>query len=364
MINKRKFYVVFSLLIGITSLIKSEDSVDHKKMHDIISTTYRISEEGWLRRFEKKAGKSDIKEDNVTSASKILVDRFLRCLKNEDCERWYFLRSLKGFTPQEQEKLGDQLFQYYEKQENSINSLHIDPKVNPYGDMNYAMTLKEMEQIVKNKFDAMKQKGLIISKEEFEKIKKSYYIDNTHRDQLTDLTRIWGAKYLKEKINKSDKLHGQYDVPDYIIVADNPEKINVELWFGENFPTAGRLKNAKIFFKNIEGAPIGCNPSVFDDIGPRSAVGYADLSLDNSVWTARHCENVIKDTVSGINYIVDTESRSFLKLDLENPELARYASSRFSVLNNIPLTQWNPENGPLDCGDGFEVSVNLHGKDE
>jgi hypothetical protein len=68
---------------------------------------------------------------------------------------------------------------------------------------------------VKDKFAAMKTAGKIVSLAQFEKIKDDYYIHIALDREL----------YLKNAINESKDLQSRYDVPDYVIVAPDPDKI-------------------------------------------------------------------------------------------------------------------------------------------
>ena len=120
------------------------------------------------------------------------------------------------------------------------------------GNFNYAMMLDEIKQIIKDKFIVMKRKGLIISKDEYEKI-KSIYINSSTRD----LTRIWGAEYLKFGIEcyKNKK----YDIPGYKIVSNNPDNITVILYpRDKRFPVVSKLKvgGAFIDFVKIIGSQV------------------------------------------------------------------------------------------------------------
>ncbi len=163
------------------------------------------------------------------------------------------------------------------------------------GNFNYAMTLDEIKQIIKDKFVAMKRKGLIISKDEYEKIKSSYI-----NRPSTNLTRIWGADWLKTGI----ELHKNkdYDVPGYKIVSCNPNSINVILFIGNaRFPIAARLKEAFIDFVKIIGPPAGSGPHPL----PRK-LGYVDLGA-----SLAKAANIRKETSTGKYYIVDTEMKSF-----------------------------------------------------
>ncbi len=190
-----------------------------------------------------------------------------------------------------------------------------------WGGINYAMSLEEMIQAVREVFNAIQKEGLIISKDAFKKIEDKYFTPNPH----TNLTRIWGAKYLKRKINESDYLRSNYAVPNYVIVTDDPSMIKVKLNFGNEWcPSIDDLENATIYFDKIIGIPVTI--ATTNDIGAKSGIGYNDFSGS---------QNVIYDTRDGKRYIIDTEDKSFkIPIDQAVQPLLSYAAKRFSYLNN------------------------------
>ncbi len=196
------------------------------------------------------------------------------------------------------------------------------------GNFNYAMTLDEIKQKIKYKFIARKRRGLIISKDEYEKIKSSYI-----NLPSIDLTRIWGAEWLKggiEHYNNED-----YDVPGYKIVSYNPNNINIILYLGDRrFPMASQLKEGEAFIDTVKiiGPPAGSGPHHL----PRK-LGYVDLGASPA-----KAANIRKEISTGKYYIVDTEMKSFQHDELgllkpyEQPSpdsFACYAYEKF-LLNN------------------------------
>ncbi len=178
------------------------------------------------------------------------------------------------------------------------------------GNFNYAMTLDEIKQIIKDKFVAMKRKGLIISKDAYEKIKSSY-INRPN----TDLTRIWGAEWLKTGI----ELHKNkdYDVPGYKIVSCNQKSINVVLFFGNGrFPIASRLKKKEAFidFVKIIGHPAGSKPHPL-----LLKLGYVDFGASQ----ARDA-NIIQEISTGKYFVVDLEIKGFQHSEIGQRKLYEY----------------------------------------
>lgn len=212
------------------------------------------------------------------------------------------------------------LKRYREYEEDLDAYVKENPKAS-FGGINYAMTLKEMEQKLQEKFEDMNNRGLIIFKEEFERIKGKYFSRPTD-----DLTRIWGAEYLKNKINKSEYLKSHYDVPTYVIVADDPKHLEINLFFDKpTFPNAGTLGNAYIYFEKIVGPRVAFwHSPIVDEIGIKSGIGYNDFTDPG---------NIIE--MNGKNYIVDTEFKSFkFPISLNQTLILDYAAKRFSYLNN------------------------------
>ena len=245
------------------------------------------------------------------------------------------------------------LLQYFKEQESILKDHIKDHLISPYGGINYAMSLEEMKEATEETFKDMKQKGLIISESKFEKIKDLYYTAHHH----TDLTRIWGAEYLKNKISASKELNGKYDIPDYIIVANDPNKIKVQLWFDHRFPVVGIIEDATIYFKNIKGDPIGCDAEVKKDIGKGSTLNYVDLCVGElTAFNRKQNENVIKDLITGKRYIVDTEfSTIAIGLPLELNHALRYGSKKFEYYNHIDFG--NPDYNRI--GDTIEYEFKL-----
>lgn len=215
----------------------------------------------------------------------------------------------------------------YQKYEANIESLSNNPLASVMGGMNYAMSFDEMKERIKQKFIAMKKAGLIISSEEFAKVKDDYY--DLKRDNLT---RIWCADYVKEKIRTSDNLKDTYDVPDYVIVLNpNQKKIEIIWYLDSLFPLAGEIKGATIYFKAIKGkgAADDRNKRLLDDIGLTSEIGFKDFG---------DIGNIIKEKETGKYYIVDTELNSFsFPIKGELLKMLDYARYRFKYLNDIVL---------------------------
>jgi len=177
------------------------------------------------------------------------------------------------------------------------------------GGINYTMTVDEMKKKVQEVFSQWEKEGLIISEQEFEKIKANYF------PRPMDLDRLWGALYLKKRFETSEFLKNRYDVPNFIIVRENIQPIQVTIFFGSKIdpctplnqlelqPGVEHLKNAKIYFENIPGSRDWVRYTAMGNIGAVQEptdlyVGYDDFTTGN---IQRY-----KDK----NYVVDTEKRS------------------------------------------------------
>lgn len=224
------------------------------------------------------------------------------------------------------------LVEKYKNYEGNLKVLkkHLEqyPLITLFGGIDYTMTLNEMGKKIKEKFSEMKKNGWIISKDEFKKIEKNYFTEKPSNN----LSRIWGVEYLKGKINKSEYLQGKYDVPKYVIVADDPDHIKVKLYFGNlRFPILSSLENATIYFIKIVGVPAGLSFEVKFDLSP---IGFDDFSDPG---------NIIREKNTNMYYVVDTELKSF-KREVNNPQLKdmlEYTRKRFLYFNKKILNYFN-----------------------
>lgn len=212
----------------------------------------------------------------------------------------------------------EKLYPQYEQHEKGLNKIKQAPEASMWGGINYTMTLTEMQQKVEEKFNELKKNKLILSKDQFEPIKDKYFLPRSN------LTRVWGTDYLRSKINFSEMLRNKYDVPNYVIVLDNPNKASVNISFeNEYFPQVFEVENGSIYFEKIMGTGISswACPAV-QDIGTKSGIGYNDFS---------DAGNIIMQEGTNKNYIVDTEEKSF-KIRSLTINLLVYAWTRFRHL--------------------------------
>ena len=218
-------------------------------------------------------------------------------------------------------------------------NLEKHPSAYIFGEINYDMTLEEMKQKIREKLNTMKKRGLLISKEEFKKIKNVYF-----DYPFTNITRIWGIEYLKKKINESEYLRKKYNVPGYVIVVDDISDIKIELdFYNSDFPSYffKSPENAAVYFENINGTS-SYQADLIEDLLP---IGFVDFMGTG---------NIRQEKESGKYYIIDTERKSF-KIPVKNHDLRKfilYSSAKFKHLNNLPLTY------------GITVDLKLQDKDQ
>lgn len=189
-----------------------------------------------------------------------------------------------------------------------ISSLSVDNC--EFGNINYAMTLDEIKGTTNKDLCEMKVKGLIISRNEFQDLKNDYFLI-----ARKTLDRIWGVDYLKNKIQKSEELIKKYGVPNkYIIVADNPDLIEITICYENKLLPIPKLKNASIYFEKIAGPPYASS-FMSRDIGVKSGIGYTDFNDPG---------NIILEEQTRRYIIVDTELRSFKFSTYDNSLQAKF----------------------------------------
>jgi hypothetical protein len=257
-------------------------------------------------------------------------------------------KSKRGNPQKEQE-----LVRYFTSQEEALMQLQKNPSISLFGGINYGMTYSQMKKSIEEKFNNINQAGKIVTQKRFEEIKDFYYTD--HADAwsrfesqsktnpiLFDLTRIWGAEYLKSKMKESSNLAYDYDTPEYVIVNEDPKNITVSLWFESRFPVVSTLIHGKIYFKRIIGKPIGGSEKVQNEIGEGTTVNYVDLPTGKVTWeNERQHNNIIQEEETGKIYIVDTEFSSF-ETDLKTEEIQalHYGAKKFSYQNYTGTSEY------------------------
>jgi hypothetical protein len=194
------------------------------------------------------------------------------------------------------------------------------------GFVHYMMTKDEMKHHTVSKLIEMRNNGLLLTKNEF--------IENDEwfpRDSI-DLTRIWGADFLNKRFLESG-LDSEFKVPDYVIVVPNLEfDVEISFW-SSHLPILSKIGdrsgNYKLYFIKIVGPPVGNQCSHI--LEQFNYYDTRDPVAENY--------NVIQE--NRINYVVDTEWKSFLRssiLPSNFPRLYRelllYMKNRFHIHNS------------------------------
>lgn len=210
------------------------------------------------------------------------------------------------------------------------------PLLSVWGGINYGMTIEKMKDKIKETFTTLKNNNLIITQDAFQQIKDQYYIRSCPN---TDLTRIWGSNFLRSKINESEPLREIFEVPEYVIVLKDLDKVSVKIGFYNNVvPTVSELINSAIYFKKINGEQAASWAPRCEDL--YNLTGFYDFSDPG---------NIIFDQKNKKYFIVDTEFKSFQLPFNGNPLYKQlmtdnecitleYAYYKFRYLNNQILS--------------------------
>ena len=186
------------------------------------------------------------------------------------------------------------LYPQYEANFNKYKKLI--PRNPVAGNINYLMSLDEIIAETMAKFKDMYQQGRIMTQEQFDKQNKDKWFYKGF-----DLSRIWGADYLARGFK--EKGMSTSSVPKYIIVVKDLHKIQVRIVLGNCFPQIANIENGTVYAETIAGVPVATmiGKSGIDSTG----LGYTDYSAAG---------NIIRSS-NGIDYYVDTESKSFYNGD-------------------------------------------------
>jgi len=202
------------------------------------------------------------------------------------------------------------------------------PKWEVAGPLNYSMTLPQMKNVIESKFREMASSGQMMSE-------KSYYQQRSHTNYYpcgsktgtetkfkgdTDLTRIWGANYLKSHLINDATLKA---ADHFLIVKEGATELIVEVWHGKSTPYLSIIKNAYIVSKKIEGdrcASLYSSSPILDQLRYRDFTDPGNIRQDSN----------------GVGWIVDTEMKSFEESPaIEGKAYAtqEYLKNRFKFLS-------------------------------
>jgi len=176
---------------------------------------------------------------------------------------------------------------------NSIKSL-LEVNQHNYvtGFLNYFMTIPEIVDSLKSSLKDVR----ILNLHEFDKLDRNQWFECG-----SNITRILGAKYLKNYFNENGVKN--FDVPEFIVVVENcndNKTLQIKLHLDNDFPMAVSILNAKIYSRKIIGEPVAIYHLENEIL---RYCKYVDLYGDNG--------NIIRDDDTGVDYVVDTEANSF-----------------------------------------------------
>jgi len=121
------------------------------------------------------------------------------------------------------------------------------------GNLHYLMTIDEIKENLASSLKNVR----ILDPYEFSNLN---FCDQWFECKSSDISRIFGAKYLKRKFSENNIL--SFDVPEFIIVTENynlnsnKKNLKVKIHFGKDFPVAHSIFNAKIYSRKIIGYPV------------------------------------------------------------------------------------------------------------
>lgn len=219
---------------------------------------------------------------------------------------------------------------YWEKKKKSYlemeNSIRDNPEKIPRwevaGPLNYSMTLSTMKNVIESKFKEMVSSGQMISEKSYcqQQYRKDFYCNGDN-----NLTRIWGADFLKTNLVNTPSLKA---ADHFLIVKDGATELEVTVWHSISpyFPSLQVVQNAYIVSKKIEGH----KRTTKDNI---SFYGSSRI-LDQLQYRDFNYGNIIQDS-NGVGWIVDTEEKSFEAPVIKGDALTRqvYLKDRFRVLS-------------------------------
>lgn len=187
------------------------------------------------------------------------------------------------------------------------------------GPLNYGMSLEQMQDVITNKFKEMAFSGNLMTEEQLKNYDRETFYPTTQRGG-DNLTRIWGAEFLKSNLIDSKTLNA---AEHFLIVDDFASEIEVQVGLNE-YPILYFVRNAHVLSQKIEGDEAS---SKYSCSGKLAKLGYKDYQDPG---------NIICDS-KGTGWVVDTEWKSFDKpeLDRTSEQFQEYLKKRFEVLSGV-----------------------------
>lgn len=200
------------------------------------------------------------------------------------------------------------------------------------GPLNYGMSHEQMKDVITKKFKEMAFSGNLMTNEQLTlNHNREIFYPTTGRGG-NNLTRIWGAEFLKSNLIDDKTLNA---AEHFLIVDDSASEIEVQVWHNE-YPYVSIVNNAHILSQKIEGVR---KAGEYRSSEKLDELRYRDFNDPG---------NIICDS-KGKGWVVDTEWKSFdsPKLNDRSYRIQNYLKKRFEVLSG--------EN--YSCLQTFKISV-------
>ncbi|MBA3816056.1 MAG: hypothetical protein H0X29_05975 [Parachlamydiaceae bacterium] len=287
---------------------------------------------------------SAVDDDNLPSAEAV-VDMVIQKEKELWNKALLAMASkpsrLKWDIPAKTEDEWEKIKQTYFEIEEQLRNDKSPPSWDVAGGLDWGMSLAEMQAAITEKFVQMAPEDRVLTEKSFKDQARETFYPLTGPG-LTNLTRIWGADFLKENLTDISTLRA---VKNYLVINDSATEIEIQLVRGTslvsefpmNYPVISAVENAGIFSKIIHGEP---KASSYRSSPPLVRLQYADFSDPGN----------IREDAAGIGWVIDTELKSF------NPPrmgtflclVQDYALKRFEALTSshyhtirIPISTLN-----------------------
>lgn len=206
----------------------------------------------------------------------------------------------------------------------------------PAGGLKLSIDPDQINPFVQKKFADLRKAGLLLFRSEFEKQEDPARFRQPGKSQNDDLTRLWGAEYLREKL-RSVK---HYSVPRFLIVVENGVKnIPVTVVKDKLSLVISKCDTqfAQVVVEDMKNTLGTCS---FEKHGWMKSIGYVDFADSGNIRQDR----------DGF-YVVDTEWKSFEVIEVVpealknmNPtlqELRYYVNERCSVFYPESNDYWH-----------------------
>lgn len=274
----------------------NEKHVEHKGYSYSIGCSELLNPEELVKKIlepEKLEYQKDMLQDELEGS------HFAKYLKKED-SYW-----------ENQEQLYLKIEKWIRETSNEMPSWQVA------GPLNYGMSLEQMKDAITKKFKDMASSGNLIAEEQLSKKhdRKLFYPTTGKGDN--NLTRIWGAEFLKSNLLDNKTLNA---AEHFLILDDSVSEIEVQVYH-RDYPYLCRVNNAYVLSQKIEGTRKAWE---YRSSGKLNELGYRDFSDPG---------NIICDS-KGTGWVVDTELKSFdsPELDRNSSLLQGYLKKRFKVL--------------------------------